>query len=118
MPIVSLLPSQVACRGAADGASDLPVSTDTLGGSAGLVRTVAFLSFWVQLPLTVVSAGILLFAVQFSNQVRVLLWKVVREGRKQQAAGCVRHTGGSRALGASTTAMEHIHTCSSAQASL
>ncbi|KAF6261840.1 hypothetical protein COO60DRAFT_726021 [Scenedesmus sp. NREL 46B-D3] len=46
---------------------DLPVSADTLGDRAATVRNFAFASFWVQLPLTIVSAGILFFAVSFSK---------------------------------------------------
>lgn len=54
---------------ASNGAGDVPVSADTLGSSAGTVRNLAFGSFWVQLPLTVVSACILFFAVQFTRAV-------------------------------------------------
>jgi hypothetical protein len=48
-------------------AGDVPVSADTLGSSAGLVRNLAFGSFWVQLPLSVVSSAILFFATQLSG---------------------------------------------------
>lgn len=46
---------------------DLPVSADSLGGDAATVRNYAFASFWTQLPLTIVSACILGFAIMFSK---------------------------------------------------
>jgi hypothetical protein len=49
---------------------DVPVSGDTLGAQAPTMRNLAFGSFWVQLPLSVVSACILFFAVQFTRTVR------------------------------------------------
>jgi len=58
---------QVSCR-AAPG-DDLPVNVDTLGDNAAAVRNYAFASFWVQLPLTIVSACILIFAVLYSKGV-------------------------------------------------
>jgi hypothetical protein len=48
------------------------VSADTLGDSAATVRNFAFASFWVQLPLTIVSAGILFFAISFSKAVSTI----------------------------------------------
>ncbi|GBF95301.1 TIC, chloroplastic [Raphidocelis subcapitata] len=48
-------------------AGDLPVSADSLGAQAPTMRNLAFGSFWVQLPLSVVSACILFFAVQFAR---------------------------------------------------
>lgn len=62
------LTKQVSCK-AAPG-DDLPVNIDTLGESAASgVRNYAFASFWVQLPLTIVSACILIFAVLYSRGV-------------------------------------------------
>jgi hypothetical protein len=58
---------QVSCK-AAPG-DDLPVNLDTLGDSASTVRNYAFASFWVQLPLTIVSACILIFALLYSKGV-------------------------------------------------
>ncbi|WIA41833.1 hypothetical protein OEZ86_009163 [Tetradesmus obliquus] len=55
---------QITCNASS---GDLPVSADTLGDSAATVRNFAFASFWVQLPLTIVSAGILFFAISFSK---------------------------------------------------
>ncbi|KIY98992.1 hypothetical protein MNEG_8972 [Monoraphidium neglectum] len=55
-------------------AGDVPVSADTLGSSAGLVRNLAFGSFWVQLPLSVVSSAILFFATQLSGPSDVSRW--------------------------------------------
>jgi hypothetical protein len=52
------------------GSGDVPVSSDTLGSQAPTMRNLAFGSFWVQLPLSVVSACILFFAVQFTRAVR------------------------------------------------
>lgn len=59
---------QIICNAAAPG-GDVPVTADTLGDQASSVRNWAFLSFWVQLPLTIVSAGILFFAISFSRAV-------------------------------------------------
>ncbi|KIY96600.1 hypothetical protein MNEG_11360 [Monoraphidium neglectum] len=42
--------------------ADLSISGDSLGNNAPAVRNLAWGSFWVQLPLTVVSASILFFA--------------------------------------------------------
>lgn len=58
---------QVSVRASA---GDVPVSADSLGSSASTVRNLAWGSFWTQLPLTVVSAFILFFALQFSRAVR------------------------------------------------
>jgi len=49
---------------------DFNISGDSLGNKAPTMRNLAWGSFWVQLPLTVVSACILFFAVQFSRAVR------------------------------------------------
>jgi hypothetical protein len=61
---------QITCNASS---GDLPVSADTLGDRAATVRNYAFASFWVQLPLTIVSAGILFFAISFSKAVSVLI---------------------------------------------
>jgi hypothetical protein len=45
------------------------VSADSLGDAANGLRNFAFASFWVQLPLTIVSACILIFAVLYSRAV-------------------------------------------------
>lgn len=45
------------------------MNLDTLGDSASTVRNYAFASFWVQLPLTIVSACILIFALLYSKGV-------------------------------------------------
>jgi hypothetical protein len=58
---------QVVCR-AAPG-DNLPVNLDDLGDNAATVRNYAFASFWFQLPLTIVSACILIFAVLYSKGV-------------------------------------------------
>lgn len=55
----------VVCK-AAPG-DDLPVNIDSLGDNAATVRNYAFASFWVQLPLTIVSACILIFALLYSK---------------------------------------------------
>jgi hypothetical protein len=62
---------QITCNASSSG--DLPVSADTLGDRAATVRNYAFASFWVQLPLTIVSAGILFFAISFSKAASVLV---------------------------------------------
>jgi hypothetical protein len=69
---------QVVCS-AAGGGSDLPVNADTLGDKAASLRNYAFASFWVQLPLTIVSACILIFALLYSKAVRAPgAWVCVR----------------------------------------
>ncbi|KAF8058327.1 lpxC [Scenedesmus sp. PABB004] len=60
-------PSRGRLQVAASASGDLPISADTLGASASTVRNFAFASFWVQLPLTVVSACVLFFAIMFSK---------------------------------------------------
>eukprot|EP00879_Flechtneria_rotunda_P024706 GHRR01026212.1.p1 GENE.GHRR01026212.1~~GHRR01026212.1.p1 ORF type:complete len:210 (+),score=34.55 GHRR01026212.1:387-1016(+) len=47
--------------------SDPLVTADSLGDSATAARNFAFASFWVQLPLTIVSACILFFSVTLST---------------------------------------------------
>jgi hypothetical protein len=42
-------------------------STDLTTTQAAKVRSIAFANFWLQLPLTVVSASILIFALMFTN---------------------------------------------------
>jgi hypothetical protein len=59
--------AQVACNSAS---GDVPVTADTLGPQAAAVRNFSFASFWLQLPLTAVSAGILIFAISFNKAVR------------------------------------------------
>eukprot|EP00775_Hariotina_reticulata_P013608 gene13608-13733_t len=54
----------VACSSAS---GDVPVTADSLGPQATAVRNFAFASFWLQLPLTAVSAGILIFAISFNK---------------------------------------------------
>eukprot|EP00877_Chromochloris_zofingiensis_P010475 jgi/Chrzof1/5681/Cz16g11150.t1_TIC21B[v5.2] len=58
---------QITCQGLYDPLGDVPVTVDTLGTSAPAVKNLSFASFWLQLPLTIVSAGILFFAVQFTR---------------------------------------------------
>lgn len=60
---------QITCQGLYDPLGDVPVTVDTLGTSAPAVKNLSFASFWLQLPLTIVSAGILFFAVQFTRTV-------------------------------------------------
>jgi hypothetical protein len=57
----------VACKSAPG--DNLPVNLDDLGDNASVVRNYAFASFWVQLPLTIVSACILIFALLYSKGV-------------------------------------------------
>lgn len=57
---------QVSCKSAP---GDDLVNVDSLGDSASTVRNYAFASFWVQLPLTIVSACILIFALLYSKGV-------------------------------------------------
>jgi len=49
-------------------AGDYELSSDSLGSNAGFVRSLAFVSFWLQLPLSIVSGCILIFSVYFTNQ--------------------------------------------------
>ena len=44
-------------------------TADTLGDNASAMQNYAFASCWVQLPLTIVSACILIFAVLYSKGV-------------------------------------------------
>ena len=50
-------------------AGDYELSSDSLGSNAGFVKSLAFVSFWLQLPLSIVSGCILIFSVYFTNQV-------------------------------------------------
>lgn len=57
----------MACKSAPG--DNLPINLDDLGDNAAVVRNYAFASFWVQLPLTIVSACILIFALLYSKGV-------------------------------------------------
>ena len=71
---------QLVCNASA-GESDVPVSAEALGSSATTLRNLAFASFWVQLPLSFVSGGILIFSVMFSQQVGAV-------GVRERGASC------------------------------
>lgn len=60
---------QVTCQAAPGDDPFLPINVDALGDSASTVRNYAFASFWFQLPLTIVSACILIFALLYSKGV-------------------------------------------------
>jgi hypothetical protein len=74
--------------------ADLSISGDSLGNNAPAVRNLAWGSFWVQLPLTVVSASILFFASFVTAQsVRALgLLAAASRGRQPRAAHSVEHS--------------------------
>jgi len=59
--------SPSAGGGGGGGGSGGSSGTALTAAAAGRVRSIAFANFWLQLPLTVVSASILIFAVAFSN---------------------------------------------------
>lgn len=63
---------RIQAKAAADPASDAPVRSEyaknQLSKAARACRRIGWFSFWTQLSLTIVSAGILLFSVAFTSQ--------------------------------------------------
>lgn len=50
--------------------ADAPGGDEALVKSAGALRSVSFVSFWLQLALSIVSAAVLLFSVAISGALR------------------------------------------------